>query len=83
MSTKFLMKALREESFLKELDVVKILKELTATIFTCEEYTQSRLECVVGSYGLVIRDVLCLLLLQGTVGKNPKVLRITYAQTTT
>ena len=69
------MKVLREGSFLKELDVVNILKELTATIFTCEEYTQNRLECmVVYSYGLIIRDVLCLLLLQETVGKNPTVL---------
>lgn len=42
------MKVLREESLLKELDVVNILKELTTTIFNCEEYIQNRLELYCG-----------------------------------
>ena len=33
-----------ERSYLIELDVVNILKELTTTIFSCEEYKQNRLE---------------------------------------
>ena len=53
------MKVLREESLLKELDVVNILKELTTTIFSCEEYIQSRLELyLLGSYSLIMRDAL-------------------------
>lgn len=44
MSTTSLTKALDEKSYLKEMEVANILKELSAAVSSYGEYIQSRLE---------------------------------------
>jgi len=43
MSTSSLKKALDEKSHLKDVEVADVLKELSATVSSYGEYTQSRL----------------------------------------
>ena len=49
MSTMSLMTALNEKSNLEEKQVASVLKELTSS-FSCDEYTQSRLELYMFGY---------------------------------